>query len=278
MEIKTYSHAGNVGDIIFSLPNIKAYSERTNTKAVLYIQLNQPSTIANHPVQNEGKAVMVSQQMFTMLYPLLMAQPYIQNVIAYETESIPEIDFDLDLFRKDYLNLSAGNISQWIQNSYPELRPNLYEPSIAIPFVKNDFIIVNRSHRYNNLFFDYSILKDYDNVWFVGVEKEYKSMALHNPNIKHLIVKDFYELAVWIAGCKLFIGNQSMAFAIAEQLKVKRVLEQFAHAPNVIPIGGEYFITHTNEQFRKSVIFALSDKGSDKDTTQTRQTEASHGC
>jgi hypothetical protein len=219
-----------------------------------------------------------------MLCPLLESQYYINNVIPYENDSWPEIDFDLDLFRKDYLNLSSGNIAQWIGNSYPELRPNLYEPSIQINKTDENYIIVNRSSRYQNLFFDYSLLKNYDNVYFVGVESEYKSLRAHNPNIEHLKVDNFYQMAQWIAGSKLFIGNQSMAFAIAEQLKVRRILEQYYMAPNVIPQGGEYYVCHTKEQFGNAIKNALSlnlESGENTDSDKTegkRETESQHGC
>jgi hypothetical protein len=51
-----------------------------------------------------------------------------------------------------------------------------------------------------------------------------------------------------------------MAFSIAEQLKVPRILEQYAHAPNVIPQGGEYFVCHTKEQFNKAISITLDGK------------------
>ena len=279
MNTINFRHSGNTGDIIYALPNIKAYCDKHNVKATLFIHLNVPSnfTAENHPVG----AVMMNQSMFDMLKPLLESQYYIQNVIAYENESIPDIDFDLDLFRKDYLNLSAGNIAQWIGNSYPELRPNLFEKSIDIPYnirLVSEFIIVNRSARYQNILVDYSALKDYENVWFVGVESEFKALSLHNKNLQHLIVSDFYQLAQYINSCKLFIGNQSMAFAIAEQLKVPRILEQFAHAPNVIPQGGEYWVTHNNKQFQNALSLALNGEDKNTDTTKTRQTESHSGC
>jgi len=278
MEV-TFNHSGNLGDVIYSLPAIKYYCESKNVKATLFIHLNQPSnfTAEQHPLGN----VMMNQKMFDMAYPLLSSLPYIKNVIAYDKESIPKIDFDLDLFRKECVNLSAGNISQWLCIPHPELRPNLFEPSIILPKTNENYIIVNRSARYQNLFVDYSILEDYENIYFVGVESEFKALSAHNKNIAHLVVNDFLELAKWIAGSKLFIGNQSMAFAIAEQLKVRRILEQYVYAPNVIPQGGEYYITNNNEQFKKSVYICLNGKDSDSNQTEiptTRKTEAINGC
>jgi hypothetical protein len=40
-----------------------------------------------------------------------------------------------------------------------------------------------------------------------------------------------------IKGCELFVGNQSMAYAIAEIMKHPRVVEICPTAHNVIPTG-----------------------------------------
>lgn len=252
MKIISFKHSGNVGDAIYALSVIKAITMSRGAHAEIYFQLGVPSGFdaKNHPVGN----VQMNQSMFDLVYPLLMAQPYISNVELYVNDPV---DYDLDLFRKDNKNLSAGNIQSWYSSSYPELRPILHEQNLFVRPIKNDYIIVNRTSRYNNVYIDYSILRNYENVYFVGVESEYKALANHNKNLKHLVVKDFLELAQYIAGCKLFIGNQSMAFAIAEQLKVRRILEQYIPAPNVIPQGGEYFVTQNNEQFKKSLLLCL---------------------
>jgi len=176
MNIVNFKHSGNAGDIIYALPSIKAFCESNNMKAEVYLKVGQPSgfTKEQHPVGN----VMLDLKMASMLQPLIEAQRYVKKVVIIG-QGVQDCTlkrggefFDLDLFRKDYKNLSAGNIAQWIGNSFPELRPNLYEPSIKFykfDIPKTDYIIVNRSNRYQNLFFDYSILKDYENVYFVRV-------------------------------------------------------------------------------------------------------------
>jgi len=264
MNLINVKHSGNLGDIIYSLSSLKAYSIEHGCRINYYIKLDVPSSFTEktHPVGN----VMMNKAMFDMAYPLLKSQPYINAVLIYTNQ---HIDFDIDLFRTEYLNLSGGNIQCWISNAYPELRPDLVQPSLFVEPIKSDYIIVNRTMRYNNTFIDYSIL-DYDNLYFVGVESEYKKLAVHNRKLKHLVVKDFLEMARYIAGCKLFIGGQSMAFAIAELLKVDRILEQYVHAPNVIPSGGNHYVFHTDKQFKRILnkLIPLSHgKGKNTDTT-----------
>lgn len=270
MKLITFKHSGNLGDIIYALPSIKSLCIQRGARAGLYLQLDVPSGFneKTHPVG----AVQLNRQMYDMAYPLLMAQPYICAV----TEWLPDqwgypdgVDYDLDLFRKECKNLSSGCIQSWYSNAFPELRPNLFEQSLFIRTTPNDMIIVNRTSRYNNVLIDYSTLRKYDNVFFVGVESEFKTMSLHNRNMQHLKVKDFLELAEFIAGSRLFIGNQSMAFAIAEQLKVRRILEQYIPAPNVIPHGGEYYVTHTNDQFQKALSLCLDGEISNTNQAQS---------
>lgn len=260
----TFLHSGNFGDIVYSLPSIKSLCMKRGASAVLYLKLNVPSGFneKTHPVG----AVQLNRQMYDMAYPLLMSQPYIKEVAIYNDQ---EVDYDLDLFRKECKNLSSGCIQSWYSNAFPELRPNLFEQSLFISTAPNDMIIVNRTSRYNNVLIDYSTLRKYDNVFFVGVESEFKTMSLHNRNMQHLKVKDFLELAEFIAGATLFIGNQSMAFAIAEQLKVRRILEQYIPAPNVIPHGGEYYVTHTNDQFQKALSLCLDGEISNTNQAQS---------
>ena len=248
MKLITVKHSGNAGDIIYSLSSLYAYTNEHKCLVDFDLLLDQPSgfTDETHPLGS----VMMNESMANFLKPLLEAQPYIKSVNIVK-EAKESYDFDLDNFRKDYYNLSAGNIQMWIGNSYPELRPNLSDKCIEVEPIKTDYILINRTTRYNNLFIDYTILDKYDNVYFIGLEKEFKRLSIHSDKIKHLPVSNALEMAQYIAGCKLFIGGQSMSFAIAEQLKVDRVLEQYILAPNVIPQGGKYYTFHTQKQFKQ---------------------------
>ena len=60
-------------------------------------------------------------------------------------------------------------------------------------------------------------------------------------------------MAQVISGCKMFIGNQSFPFSIAEALKTKRVLEVFPQCPNVIVEGADAYDFCYQEQFEKII-------------------------
>jgi hypothetical protein len=198
-----------------------------------------------HPLGN----VMLNKYMATMLKPLLLATNFIEDVLVYNGQ---KVDYDLDKFRDIGLNLGAGNISRWYFQAFPELTCDLIEPTIKLQKYKNleDAILINRTERYQNGQIDYSILNKYDNdKYFVGTEHEYHLMSKMVKNLQYQEVSNFYELADLINNCKVFIGNQSMNFAIAEQLKSNRILETYFGCPNVIPCGGKAYDVFNQEGF-----------------------------
>jgi hypothetical protein len=222
-----FKHSGNCGDIIYSLPTIFAL---TNNKIHINLHLNQPAIYhksIKHPLSN----VMLNEQTFNMLKPLLLSQPKINSCSIFENQ---KIDIDLDKIREYPLLLDRGNIARWYSLVFP-VGVNLSNPWL---FTKsnNDLsetILVARSLRYQSPNINYQFLQKYPKVSFVGIEQEYNEMKKQIPNLNYLPVKDFLELSILIASCKFFIGNQSFPFSIAEGLKVKRLLEICYWCPNV---------------------------------------------
>ena len=253
METIIIVHSGNAGDIIYSLSSMHYLHTMKGKEIDLYLRVGVPSTFTSltHPVGN----VMLNDTMFEMLKPLLLSQSYIHDVIRVEGNEKIEYDYDFDLFRKESKNLSAGDIKLWYSLAYPELMPSTtYKVLDASKYVGEEYIVINRSTRYNNPLIDYTLLEQLGKpIYFVGVEDEFKIMSAIIPNLKHKKVTDFLEMADFINSSSLFVGNQSMAFSIAEQLKVPRILEQYFGCPNVIPQGGQWSTFQTNKQF-ESII------------------------
>ena len=232
-------HSGNAGDLIYSLPAMRKAAEIKCEKVHLYLRINVQGQYGgmNHPLGN----VQMSQHMAEMLVPLLMATDFIGNCEI--TEEPQDVDYNFDLFRK--IHNYTGHISQWYFHVYPELTCDLSIPVEfdfthypALPKNAEFDIVLNRTSRYHNPTFDYSILKPYqDRITFIGLQQEFKIISAKLPDIKHCHIYDFLQMAQVIKGCNLFIGNQSMAFAIAEQMKHPRILEICPTAHNVIPTG-----------------------------------------
>jgi len=247
-EAYTFKHSGNAGDIIYSLPTIRALGEGSET--TLFLNINQPGHYGkrHHPLGN----VMLNDKMFDMLSPLLLGQPYINSLKKFEPNFV--VDYDLDQIRSLPIKLAYGHIARWYFYLYG-INADLGKPWLTVTpnGGVSDYIVVARSHRYRQPQIDHSFLKKYPKVMFVGVEEEYKDMKEMVPSIEFVKVKDFLELAQLIAGCKFFIGNQSFPFSLAEALKVNRVLEVYHLCPNVVVEGSKGYDFFFQSQFEKIV-------------------------
>jgi hypothetical protein len=226
-----FKHSGNSGDIIYSLPSVFELSK--NGKARFYLHANQAGDYKNnyHPLGN----VMLTDKMVDMLKPLLQYQPQIEIAEKHNGQAV---DYDLDDFRKYSFFLDRGSITRWYFHVYG-ISYNTSKPWLVAPKDEqySDKIVIARSHRYRSPMADYSFLNKYPNKIFLGVEEEYEDMKKALPDLEFKPVKDFLEMATIINSCKLFIGNQSFPFSIAEALKVKRLLEVYYKVPNVIVEG-----------------------------------------
>lgn len=91
-------------------------------------------------------------------------------------------------------------------------------------------IVINRTTRYRNAFFPWKrIVEHYgDLLLFVGVQPEHEEFCRTYGNVEFRPTKTLLELAEVIEGAELFIGNQSVANAIAEGLK-KRMIQEVSH-------------------------------------------------
>jgi hypothetical protein len=230
--MQTIKHSGNAGDIIYSLPAMRQVSRIFKQPIHVMLRINVPlQSVKGHPVGSQ-----LSRKMAEMLSPLLLATDFIQLVTIHEADE--PCDYDFDAFRR--VHNYSGHISQWYFHTYPELTCNLAEPiHFDIEAITPERpILLNRTARYHNPSFDYSIIKRMQSlITFVGLPEEYKVLSAKLPEMDYSPVNDFAELCAKIKGCGTFIGNQSLAFAIAEVMKHPRILEICPTAHNVIPTG-----------------------------------------
>lgn len=244
--LTTFKHSGNCGDIIYSLPAVWQLSK--NGKAEFYLQTDQRGRYNNyHPLGD----VMLNKQMVEMLKPLLLYQPLCEKCEIYNGNVV---DYDLDEFRKLIQFQDRGNVPRWYFYVYA-VYPSLSDPWLVAPkdLSMKNAIVVARSHRYRNPHISYNFLKKYPDVFFVGVEEEFSDMKASIPNLVYKPVNDFLEMATIINSCKVFIGNQSFPFAIAEALKVNRLLEVYYNSPNVNVEGKGAHDFLYQPQFEKTV-------------------------
>jgi len=149
-------HSGNAGDIIYALNAVRSVSLLHDEQVVLFLKLDVP--IQLHPsFKHPLGGVMLNKYMFDNLKPLLLECEFIYDVLLYTNQ---KVDYDFDKFRGVGLNLGAGDIKKWYLYAYPELQEHFDADTIfnsRYPDIDN-YIVVNRSERYNNGQLDYSIL------------------------------------------------------------------------------------------------------------------------
>lgn len=239
-----FKTSSNCGDIIYSLSGIKAVCERQNAKANIYIWLDRLAASypgATHPVKDitGKKEVGCNLYMFKMLKPLLEAQLYVNLVDTWNGEQC------IDLDKKMEVRIGHNDLRMWDGFCYPDMICDPAVPAITLPDYEialqgikdNRYILVNHTERYLNQRISYFFLKDYPEVMFTGTPKEFNIFKKEVPHAFYIQADNFLALAQLIRGSVLMIGNQSMNFAIAEQIKHHRVLEVCAQAPNVNPAG-----------------------------------------
>jgi hypothetical protein len=250
----SFSHSGHAGDIIYSIPTM--YSLAAGRKINLYLELNKPNRDFIKTMRHPNGSVMLTEKSVGLFVPLLLAQ---KDFIRCEALTHQKVDYDLTAFRDLPFDYRMGSIARWYFLTYG-ISSDLGKPWLHI--IPNtaftDAVVIARSSRYRTPGIDYSFLKKYSRLVFVGMPDEFSDMQKQIPGIVYQPVNNFLELAAVIAGSKLFIGNQSFPFSLAESLKVKRVLEVFPQCPNVIVEGADAYDFCYQPQFEKIVSGLLN--------------------
>ncbi len=242
-----FKHSGNCGDIMYAIPAMLAIAK--GKPIHLHLNIDRPTSYGKkvHPLGN----VMLNRKMVEMLQPLILSQPAFKTCDVWDKQ---EIDIDLDMIREYPFLLNRGNICRWYFLIFGEYYP-LNKPWLELtPDTSlSNAILVARSQRYNAPGISYEFLKSYEHIYFVGVEPEFEEMKRSVPHIQYRPVNNFLDMAGLIAGCKLFIGNQSFPYSIAEAMKVNRLMEWYFQTPNVIVEGDNGFDFCFQPNFEKLV-------------------------
>ena len=239
----SFLHSGHLGDILYSLPVLKELSK--NKKCNLFIEKN--SEINSFYFKHPGRKFFLNNKMVNMLIPLLKSQPYLSKVKIYNKENI---DINLNIFRKLPINLSfTSRIFFQLTGIHSDLRKKYIFSKKRKEF--RNKIILLRSFRYRNYLINYNFLRNYENIIFIGLYDEYLEMKKIIKKLIFYKCKNFLEMSQIINSCKFFLGNQSFGYALAEGLKVPRLLEGYPDASYVYPSGKKAYDFVFQEDFEK---------------------------
>lgn len=203
-----FVHGGDAGDLIYALPTVRELGG--GTLIMSPCKTREPMT--------EGKAAKIA--------PLLEMQEYIKCT-AFE-QNAPPAAYNFNTFRN---RLQRGKTLALIQsemfgkNGHTTNHAWL-KVDRAVKFKGFD-VILHRSTRYQNAAFPWKeVVEKYGKrALMVGLEQEHAIFCKQFGPVAFHRTGDFLELARVIAGAKLFIGNQSAPYAIAEGLKRPAILE-----------------------------------------------------
>lgn len=216
-DILTFAHAGDLGDIIYALPAIQA-------KGGGIFKLSGRG-FAREPIADNRLAVIA---------PLLLEQSYLDDV---RTHDDGYVDFDFRQFR--VLHKKGGNLAasqaDWIGATIDTSKPWL-EISGGVPS-KN--IMVNRTARYHNELFPWDTVQKTlgKHLHFIGLPEEHEAFEDEFGTVDYVPTATLLDAGRLIKSSRLFIGNQSVCFAIAEGLKHLRIQETSSEYPDCIFAG-----------------------------------------
>lgn len=217
-----------MGDIIYSLPTIQALGG-----GVLWVR---------------------KKPHYEWLCTLLERQPCIDRVIndGFGLNGFVNLDGYRIVERKAYRSGDFKHLAEChliaLGRKADISKPWLYD--IAPKRIAD--IVVSRSTRYHDREdIDWKLLNGH-NVAFVGLKDEYEQFwHFCGVDCSYYECKDALEMAQIIKGSKLFIGNQSLGFAIAEAMKHPRVLEVYYKNANCTPQSSNGYTYLTEELLAK---------------------------
>jgi hypothetical protein len=210
--VRVFSSAGDCGDIIYSLTAVQALgggSLRLFPAAYTTARMTQATAES--------------------LATLLRCQPYIADCrFAEQPEGI-----DLDAWRRHYR--SDLNVSDLVCAALGVPPQHREEPWLIVPQPRKVArVILHRSPRYHNWAFPWQrVYQKYRHeAAVVGTPDEHRDFCAYLGPLPYVPTPTFLDLAEVIAGCQLFVGNQSAPMALALGLGRPLVQEVCLLIPN----------------------------------------------
>lgn len=212
-----FSHSGDIGDIIYALPAIKA---KGGGEFVLF----------NYPGRTYQP---MTEDRYKSLQPLLDYQPYIfKSRFSTEHE-----DTSLNGFRNHTRHGENG--SDWHLSTQGLSWENRINPWLSVPepIISTKYIMA-WTPRHHSFDFPWSLIyeKYGHDLGFLGYEEYHKQFCskykLCPTKVRYLKADNFMLVAQLLEGCDIYIGNLTSITAVAEGLKKKMIVEGY-HATTI---------------------------------------------
>jgi len=211
--MKTFYHHGQCGDIIYSLPTVKALGGGT-------LSLGMNETLLN------------------AMIPLLYTQSYIEYVDWSKDSGLPKGYINLDDFRiqaaDTKLHLVNCHLRAFGLPDYDFSKPWLE----GIKITTEPYAVINVTDRYIDKAFNWRkevkyLQSKYEDVYFLGLEKEYKNFIdKYKISLTFVPTDDFLVAAKIIGNAMMYTGNQSSLMAIRQGLGLPYRIHKSPYMPN----------------------------------------------
>ncbi len=240
----SFLHSGQIGDIINSLALVKKIAESKTCS--FYLEVGKPMPKDEKNINKYYSQYFISEYVSEKLIPLLKNQKFIKKIEIYKNQ---EIDINLNFFREMYNNFNIDSVRWYFHLT--GVHANLNEPYVEADNHKDfkNFVTIMRSSRRQNSLINYKFLSKYDDVIFLGLRDEYIELKKEISNLQFYDCKNFLELSMILKNSKVFVGNLSFGYALAEALKIPRLLESGADFPLVYPNGKHGYDFYHQEHF-----------------------------
>lgn len=215
----TFLHTGDYGDIIASLPVVRAMG-------------GGRFVLAPHIRRNDRPREQMTENRAKFLIPLIQKQPYIEECVWMPDGSLDH-DFDFSTVRQHPKD-RGESLVDW-HAKVVGLSDIDLSPWIHVPREEHGQIVVNRTNRYRNAMFPWGWIFNRlaGKAIFVGTKDEHDQIQRqYRSTIPHFVAQDGLALASKIAGAPRFIGNQSFCCWLAMAIGTPVYQESFRPIPD----------------------------------------------
>jgi hypothetical protein len=231
MSSATFKHSGDLGDIIYSLPTVKALGG-----GVLYLDVNGGESDPFVRQQTVRGRTKFNRAGYEFIRPLLIEQSYVHDVRIWSGEPI---QYNLDSVRRQMGDMRA-RLAALYQRTFGLDESLVDQPWLSLrspPISLSKPIIVNRTPRYHSRYhwWELNHRSLLSMAIFIGLEKEREVFEYtFDCTIDFHKAADALEIARILAGSRLLIANQGFIMSIAIGLGTAFMQEVYDSAPNCI--------------------------------------------
>lgn len=226
--MKTFKHSGDMGDIIYCLPVIKALGG-----GILLLDTSGGEDEESCRKQCIDGKTKFNKTSFDFISPVIRHQDYIIDCREYIKGE--RVDYNLNNFRLKFSDPNSRSKTKNLLDLHmeafnlPQHDPNEAWLKPSCPIILDRKIIVCRSPRMQSNFpwFQSNKFVWRDKGVFIGLPKEHEFFEwTFDIKIPYHKVKDSLDMCNVIAGCETFVANSTFALALAIGLGTVNIIQE----------------------------------------------------